>query len=201
MPARPRRRRRASTGSSRAGSWPTCATSRPGSPTEVAGNAPFVSGRWLFAHNGFVDGFRDGRARRAVRRSSRRPGRRRCAGDADSEVLFGLILDRLDAGEDARRRPGRRARAARGHGGTLQRRAHRRPAAAGHLPRQLALPASLPGTQRHRDRLRALRRRARSCRWADAIAGEWQQLADGTLVELDDENGSETSELFEGARR
>ncbi len=35
----------------------------------------------------------------------------------------------------------------------------------------------------------------------DTDRGEWQQLTDGTLVELDDENGSETSELFEGARR
>src|SRR6476646_3030187 len=33
----------------------------PGSPTEIEGNAPFVSGRWLFAHNGFVEGYRDGR--------------------------------------------------------------------------------------------------------------------------------------------
>jgi hypothetical protein len=28
----------------------------------------------------------------------------------------------------------------------------------------------------------------------------WTRLNDGTLVELDDENGCETTELFEGAR-
>ncbi len=36
----------------------------PGSPTEVAGNAPFVRGSLAFAHNGFVAGYR-GRRRAA----------------------------------------------------------------------------------------------------------------------------------------
>jgi gamma-glutamyl hercynylcysteine S-oxide hydrolase len=71
----------------------------PGSPTEVAGNAPFVHGPWTFAHNGFVEGFRDGERERL--RAELSPARREAlAGDADSEVLFGLVLDRLDQGGD-----------------------------------------------------------------------------------------------------
>jgi len=72
----------------------------PGSPTEVAGNAPFVSGRWLFAHNGFVEGYRDGRRDELVAALS--PDRQEALeGDADSEVLFGLILDRIATGAHA----------------------------------------------------------------------------------------------------
>ena len=71
----------------------------PGSPTEVAGNAPFVHGPWVFAHNGFVEGFRTGERERLRARLS--PARLAAlAGDADSEVLFGLVLDRLDEGAD-----------------------------------------------------------------------------------------------------
>jgi len=71
----------------------------PGSPTEVAGNAPFREGPWLFAHNGFVEGYRDGR--RDELRARLSPARRAAlAGDADSEVLFGLLLDRIDDGAD-----------------------------------------------------------------------------------------------------
>lgn len=70
----------------------------PGSPTEEAGNAPFVEGRWMFAHNGFVEGYRQGR--REELRAEVSPARRRAlSGDADSEVLFALVLDRLDAGD------------------------------------------------------------------------------------------------------
>ena len=71
----------------------------PGSPTEVAGNAPFVSGRWLFAHNGFVAGYREGVRDELFARLS--PARQEAVeGDADSEVLFGLVLDQLAAGAD-----------------------------------------------------------------------------------------------------
>jgi gamma-glutamyl hercynylcysteine S-oxide hydrolase len=70
----------------------------PGSPTEEAGNAPFVHGAVTFAHNGFVAGFRDGR--REQLRSRLSPAVATwLRGDADSEVLFGLLLDRLRAGE------------------------------------------------------------------------------------------------------
>jgi len=71
----------------------------PGSPTEVAGNAPFVHGALAFAHNGFVAGYRAGRREQLRARLSDevRPWIR---GDADSEVLFGLLLDRLRGGQD-----------------------------------------------------------------------------------------------------
>jgi len=71
----------------------------PGSPTEVAGSAPFVHGALAFAHNGFVAGYRHGRREqlRAQLSDAVRPWIR---GDADSEVLFGLLLDRLAAGAD-----------------------------------------------------------------------------------------------------
>jgi dimethylhistidine N-methyltransferase len=69
----------------------------PGSPLEEAGNAPFVDGPWLFAHNGHVEGFREGR--REELRAQLSAGRRAALqSEADSEVLFGLVLDRLDAG-------------------------------------------------------------------------------------------------------
>jgi len=71
----------------------------PGSPTEVAGNAPFVRGRLAFAHNGFVAGYRDGRRQRLRARLSPEV-RATIDGDADSEVVFGLVLDRLRAGDD-----------------------------------------------------------------------------------------------------
>jgi glutamine amidotransferase len=70
----------------------------PGSPVEETGNAPFTSGRWLFSHNGFVEGYRNGldvAMRREV--SDRRAAG--ILGAADSEVVFALLLDRLDAGE------------------------------------------------------------------------------------------------------
>lgn len=70
----------------------------PPAPAEESGTPPFTWGPWLFAHNGAVDGFRDepgARLRRAL--SDRRLAG--VEGAADSEILFGLVLDRLDAGE------------------------------------------------------------------------------------------------------
>jgi glutamine amidotransferase len=72
----------------------------PGSPIEVAGNAPFVDGRWVFAHNGFVEHFRDGR-REELRAAVSERRRSELRGDADSEVVFALVLDQLDAGASA----------------------------------------------------------------------------------------------------
>ena len=63
---------------------------------EEVGTPPFSAGPWLFAHNGAVDGFRGevgGRLRRLV--SDRRAAG--IEGPTDSEVLFALVLDRLDA--------------------------------------------------------------------------------------------------------
>ncbi len=71
----------------------------PGSPTEVAGNAPFVEGPWMFAHNGFVADYLDG-VGEALRKTLSPTRRDRLRGHADSEVLFGLVLDRIDAGAD-----------------------------------------------------------------------------------------------------
>jgi glutamine amidotransferase len=72
----------------------------PGAPVEETGNAPFSDRRWLFSLNGVVRGFREGvdaelRAGLSERRA------RGIKGHADSDVLFALILDRLDAGDDA----------------------------------------------------------------------------------------------------
>jgi glutamine amidotransferase len=69
----------------------------PGLPVEETGNAPFTAGPWLFAHNGAVDGFAEGGADglRAGVSPARAAG---IEGRTDSEVLFALVLDRLDAG-------------------------------------------------------------------------------------------------------
>jgi glutamine amidotransferase len=69
----------------------------PGSPIEESGNAPFTSGRWLFSHNGFVEGFRGdaGVELRSLVSPVRLAG---VQGGADSEVVFALVLDHLDAG-------------------------------------------------------------------------------------------------------
>jgi glutamine amidotransferase len=69
----------------------------PGATIDVSGNAPFVDGRWAFSLNGIVHGFTDAvgdelRARvEPVRRAA-------IEGDADTEVLFALVLQLLDAG-------------------------------------------------------------------------------------------------------
>jgi glutamine amidotransferase len=70
----------------------------PGSPVEESGNAPFVAdGRWLFSLNGIVDGYHEGVGDdlRALISEHRRAG---IDGESDSEVLFALVLDGLDAG-------------------------------------------------------------------------------------------------------
>jgi gamma-glutamyl hercynylcysteine S-oxide hydrolase len=69
----------------------------PGASLVDTGNAPFVSGQWAFSLNGIVHGFPDGvgdelRARlRADRLAT-------VVGDADTEVLFALVLQLLDDG-------------------------------------------------------------------------------------------------------
>ncbi len=61
--------------------------------------APFTAGRWLFAHNGSVEGFCDGPA---VKLRTTISPRRAAAieGATDSELLFAMVLDRLDAGTE-----------------------------------------------------------------------------------------------------
>src|SRR5205823_4458181 len=69
----------------------------PPAVAEESGTPPFGDGPLLFAHNGAIDGFREG-VGATLRRmlSDRRLGG--LQGATDSEVLFGLTLDRMDAG-------------------------------------------------------------------------------------------------------
>lgn len=66
-------------------------------PVEESSTAPFTSGPWLFAHNGEVVKFRDGTAA-AMRRHITDERLTGIEGTSDSELLFALVLDRLDAG-------------------------------------------------------------------------------------------------------
>ena len=65
----------------------------PPSPSDESGAAPFTAGPWLFSLNGAV-----AEDREALRRevSDRRAAG--IEGASDAEVLFALLLDRLDAG-------------------------------------------------------------------------------------------------------
>jgi glutamine amidotransferase len=72
----------------------------PGLPVDESCTAPYVRERWLFAHNGRVQGFPGEvavRLRHAL--SDRRTAE--LQGVTDSEVLFALVLDRIDAGASA----------------------------------------------------------------------------------------------------
>ncbi len=70
----------------------------PGYPVDESATPPFTDGRWLFAFNGALDGWYEGvNEELRARVSTRRAGRLRST--VDSEVLFALVLDRLDAGE------------------------------------------------------------------------------------------------------
>jgi glutamine amidotransferase len=70
----------------------------PGSLTDESNSAPFWDGdATFFCHNGYVESFRDGVADLLLGRLS--PHRRAALeGDTDSEVLFALVLDRIDRG-------------------------------------------------------------------------------------------------------
>jgi gamma-glutamyl hercynylcysteine S-oxide hydrolase len=69
----------------------------PGATIVETGNAPFVSGPWAFSLNGIVDGFAGevGSALRALLEPARVDA---LVGDADTEVLFALVLQHLAAG-------------------------------------------------------------------------------------------------------
>jgi glutamine amidotransferase len=69
----------------------------PGMAVEETSTPPFTDGPWLFSHNGFVPGFRTG-VGRALRRKVSETRVHAMAGATDSELLFALVLDRLDAG-------------------------------------------------------------------------------------------------------
>lgn len=65
-------------------------------PTEASGTPPFTEGRWLFGHNGAVEAFRDGAGAR-LRRLLTIEQESAILGAADSEVLFRLVLARIEA--------------------------------------------------------------------------------------------------------
>jgi gamma-glutamyl hercynylcysteine S-oxide hydrolase len=69
----------------------------PGSIIATSGNAPFREGRWLFSLNGIVHGFHE-EVGHMLREQLSDARRARLQGDADTEVLFALVLDRIDAG-------------------------------------------------------------------------------------------------------
>lgn len=73
----------------------------PGSTRHESNSAPFSDGAGrFFTHNGYVDGFRDGvRDELLAKLSARRAEGIR--GDTDSEVLFALVLSRIDDGAPA----------------------------------------------------------------------------------------------------
>lgn len=64
---------------------------------EESSTAPFMAGPWLFAHNGEVAGFTEGVRGTLMAGLSHLRGAG-VSGTADSEVLFAMALDRLDAG-------------------------------------------------------------------------------------------------------
>lgn len=71
----------------------------PPSPVVDTGNAPFTEGPWLFSLNGYVVGHA-GPVGEQLRRAVS-PARGLCIqGTADAEVLFALLLDRLDDGAE-----------------------------------------------------------------------------------------------------
>lgn len=71
----------------------------PPSPVEETGSQPFTSGPWLFVHNGKVERWGVDPALKAALRRPLSDGRAALIeGGADSEVLFALVLDRLDGG-------------------------------------------------------------------------------------------------------
>jgi glutamine amidotransferase len=69
----------------------------PGATIAESGNAPFVDGRWVFSLNGIVDDFPGDVG--AELRGDLEPARRDAlVGDADTEVLFALVLQHLGRG-------------------------------------------------------------------------------------------------------
>jgi glutamine amidotransferase len=72
-----------------------------GLPVDESCTPPYTSGPWLFAHNGKVDGFspvEGAVAKVALRRQLSDERTAGIEGATDSEVVFALVLDRIDAG-------------------------------------------------------------------------------------------------------
>ncbi len=69
----------------------------PGATITESQSAPFTDGEWLFSLNGIVDGYYDGVGDEL--RALTTPARLDAIdGDADTEVLFAMTLDAMDAG-------------------------------------------------------------------------------------------------------
>ena len=131
----------------------------PGSAEGAAAAAPFASGRWLFSHNGRVDGWPESAAGLAVTL----PAAALLGLEArvDSALLWALVLDRLRRGLAAGPGPGRyrRGAAGRGRDRPVQFPADRRRGDRRHRGgRHIVLP---PPAGRGAHRVRAGRRRAR----------------------------------------
>ncbi len=69
----------------------------PGLPVDESCTAPYTHERWLFAHNGRVQDF-PGPVTGLLRRQLSDERTAQLQGATDSEVLFALVLDRVDAG-------------------------------------------------------------------------------------------------------
>jgi glutamine amidotransferase len=69
----------------------------PPLPVEESGTPPFADGRYLFAHNGAIEGYPQGVGER-LRRSLPVERAVRIEGVSDSELLFALALARIDRG-------------------------------------------------------------------------------------------------------
>jgi len=66
----------------------------PGMPVDQSATAPFMCERYLFAHNGLIDGFRTG-VGTSLRRELSSTRESQILGGTDSEVAFAMLLDRL----------------------------------------------------------------------------------------------------------
>lgn len=69
----------------------------PPLPSEMSAVPPFQAGRYLFMHNGAIDGFR-GSVMRPMRDSLSDERYGEVVGASDSETVFACLLDRLDGG-------------------------------------------------------------------------------------------------------
>lgn len=72
----------------------------PGFAVDEASTPPLSSGRWLFSHNGAVDGYWDG-ANEALRARVSAGRAAQIRTTVDSALLFAMTLDALDDGADA----------------------------------------------------------------------------------------------------
>jgi glutamine amidotransferase len=68
-----------------------------GMPVAETNSHPFTDGAWLFTHNGVVDGF-TGTLGVELRRGLSERRAADITGSTDSEVMFAMVLDLLDAG-------------------------------------------------------------------------------------------------------